>query len=495
MAEEELYQERLKKVDDMRARGDDPWPVRFDRTHLAADLHEAHAGLANGDGSGQQVRVAGRLMSSRTQGKIAFGDLVDGSGKIQLFVSGDQVATFEALDSGDLVGAMGEVIRTKRGELSVRTDEVVLLAKALRPPPDKWHGLKDVDIRYRQRYLDLVANPEARRIAELRIETLKATRTFFEDRNYLEVETPVMHPIPGGGYARPFITHHNSLDTDLYLRVAPELYLKSLIVGGLERLFEIARVFRNEGIGYRWNPEFTMLEAYQAYADYTDMMDLLQDFFAHIATETLGTTTITFEGNQLDFANWKRRTFLEVTSEAAGEEISFDRSNDDLRALCKKHDIEAEDWWGPGFLIAELYEKLAESAIVEPTFVCDHPLAISPLARTHRDNPNLVERFEPVVCGRELGNAFSELNDPIEQRRRFEMQAELRAKGDLEASPPDEPYVRALEHGMPPTGGIGVGIDRLVMMLAGVHGIREVILFPALKPLPADAPEGTQEGD
>ncbi len=483
MAEEDLYRARLDKLEALRSAGIDPWPSRFDRTHVAAELHDAYKDLDAGAESGATVRVAGRLMSSRAQGKVAFGDLLDSTGKLQLFVSAEGVEGFDALDEGDIVGASGEVIRTKRGELSVRTTEVVLLAKAMRPPPAKWHGLQDVETRFRQRYLDLIANPDARRIAQLRIDTVRSARAFFDARGFSEVETPILHPIPGGATARPFVTHHNALDVDLYLRVAPELYLKRLVIGGLERVYEMGRVFRNEGLGYRWNTEFTMLEAYQAYADYGDMEALIKELFATAARDALGKTSFEFEGHSIDFAGeWRRASCLELVSEATGEAISFDVPTEDLRNLCARHEVSVEPWWGQGLLIWELYEKLVESNIVQPTIVCDHPLEISPLARTHPDNPNLVERFEPIVCGRELGNAFSELNDPVEQRRRFEQQMEARAQGDVEASPIDEPFLRALEYGMPPCGGLGVGVDRLVMLLAGVHSIREVILFPALKP-------------
>jgi len=492
MAEEELYRARLEKAEALRERGEEAWKARFHRSHTAAALHEQFEDLEAGSDSGKKVTVAGRLASSRTQGKIAFGDLVDGTGKIQLFVPADQVEAFEALDSGDIVGASGEVVRTRRGELSVRTDEVVLLAKALRPSPDKWHGVKDTEIRFRQRYLDLIANPDARRIAELRVRVVKAARAFFDARGFLEVETPILHPIPGGATARPFITHHNALNVDLFMRIAPELYLKRLVVGGLERVYEIGRVFRNEGIGYRWNPEFTMLEAYQAYADYFDIMDLLEAFFRDVTEAATGSTAFTFEGTEIDFGKpWRRVTMLDAVAEAAGTDVNFEMPVDELRGLAVRHDIEVKDWWGPGMLIAELYEKLVEPNITEPTFVYDYPMEISPLAQTKRDNPNLVERFEPIVMGREIGNAFSELNDPLDQRRQFEAQARLAAGGDDEAHGVDEDYLRALEYGMPPAGGLGVGVDRLVMLVAGVSTIREVILFPHLRP---EAGETDSEG-
>jgi lysyl-tRNA synthetase class 2 len=488
MAEEELIEARKRKIDELRAKGVDPWPVRFDRTHLAGQLHDEFGTLEAGRDSGKHASVAGRLTSSRIQGKVGFGDIQDSSGKIQLFVTSEGVEGFDDLDAGDIVGATGEVVRTRRGELSVRTNEVVLLAKALRPPPDKWHGLADTEIRFRRRYLDLIANEEARRIHTLRPKIISATRSFFDERGYLEVETPVLHPIPGGGTARPFITHFNAIDADMYLRIATELYLKRLIVGGLERVYEIGRIFRNEGLGYKYNPEFTMLEAYQAYADYTDMMELVPSLIQQIAVETTGTTKASFRGHDFDLGgDWRRVTMCDLVSEATRTRVTMDTPVDELRALCAKFDVPVQAWWNTGFLIGELYDKVAEATIVEPTMVLDYPKEISPLARLHRDDPRLVERFESVVCGMEITNAFSELNDPSDQRARFEAQAEARAHGDLDANPMDEPYVEALEYGMPPTGGMGMGVDRLAMVLAGVDSIREVILFPALRAEPADS--------
>ncbi|HVL81373.1 MAG TPA: lysine--tRNA ligase [Actinomycetota bacterium] len=483
MAEEDLYLDRLRKVEARLTRGDDPYPVRFDRTHTTAEIHEAHAGLEPGGETGQIVSVAGRLLASREQGKLAFGDLHDRSGRIQLFVTGDLVPSFVEMDTGDVVGAKGEVVRTRKGELSIRPSEIVLLAKALRPMPDKWHGLRDVEVRYRQRYLDLITNPDARRVAELRPAVIRALRAFYDGRGFLEVETPLLHPIPGGATARPFVTHHNALDTDLYLRIAKELYLKRLIVGGMERVYEIGRVFRNEGISYKHNPEFTMLESYEAYADYHDVMSFTEDLVSHVARETLGTTRVEFEGHEIELAGpWPRVTVLSAVSEAVGREVTLDTPVEDLRELCRAHSIQPKDGWTPGQLVEALRDEVVEKRIVQPTILCDYPIETSPLARTHRSDPRLVERFEVIVAGRELANAFSELNDPLEQRRRFEVQAAAREAGDEEANPIDEPYVQALEYGMPPCGGLGIGIDRLVMLLAGSHSIREVILFPTLRP-------------
>jgi lysyl-tRNA synthetase class 2 len=356
------------------------------------------------------------------------------------------------------------------------------LAKALRSPPAKWHGLHDTEVRFRQRYLDLIANPDARRLALLRIEAVRAVRVFLDARGFHEVETPVLHPIPGGAFARPFVTHFNELGQDMYLRVATELYLKRLVVGGFERVYEIGRTFRNEGLSYKYNPEFTMLEAYQAYADYLDMMELVQALVQEVARETTGSTAVSFRGHDFDLGgDWPRVTMLDLVRATTDTTIDLDTSVTDLRETCVRFGVEIQPWWGPGMLIGELYDKVAEKTIVEPTIVYDYPLEISPLARRHRDDPRLTERFEPVVCGTEIGNAFSELNDPIDQRRRFEAQMVAREHGDIEANPIDEPFIRALEYGMPPTGGLGVGIDRLVMVLAGVPSIREVILFPALR--------------
>jgi lysyl-tRNA synthetase, class II len=493
MAEEDLRRVRIEKLEALEHRGVDVWPPRFDRTHQAADLHETFANLEAGNESGKKVKVAGRLLSSRLQGKIGFGDLVDGSGKIQLFVPADQVAAFDDLDAGDIVGASGEVIRTKRGELSVRTEQLTLLAKALRPPPAKWHGLHDVETRYRQRYLDLLANEDARRLAHLRVEAVRVTRDFMDGRGFMEVETPVLHPIPGGAAAKPFVTHYNALGRDMYLRVAPELYLKRLVVGGLERVYELARVFRNEGMSYKHSPEATMLEAYQAYADYFDMMELVQTLTQTVARETTGTTRVTFRGHDFDLGgDWRRVTMHDLVSEATQEKVTVDSTEDELRAIAHRHNVATEPWWGAGMLVGELHDKVAEATVVEPTIVCDYPWEISPLARRHRDDPRLVERFEPIICGMELGNAFSELNDPIEQRKRFESQMEARSHGDVEANPIDEPYLEALEYGLPPTGGLGVGVDRMVMVIGGAPTIREVILFPALRP---ETDDDNKEGE
>jgi lysyl-tRNA synthetase class 2 len=479
---------RMKKLDELRARGIDPYPVRYERDATARDLHDRFDGLDAGSETDTRVRVAGRVLLLRRQGKLMFATLRDGTGSVQLFVSkavigDDGFESFDDLDLGDWIGAEGVVMKTKKGELSVRVDAFTLLAKALRSLPDKWHGLTDVDTRYRQRYVDLIANDDARRVFEIRFATITAIRNFLGARGYVEVETPVLHVIPGGATARPFETHHNALDMDLYLRVALELHLKRLIVGGMEKVFEIGRVFRNEGLSTRHNPEFTMLELYEAFADYTDMMALTEAMVADAATHAIGTTVVEWDGRRLDLTPpWERRTMLDLIREYAGVEVHPDLPVADVRAVCDDLGIPYEAAWGSGKLILEIYEKTVEPNLVGPTFVCDYPREVSPLARPHRDDPALTERFEPVVCGREIGNAFSELNDPVDQLRRFEAQARLKQLGDVEAHGVDADYVRALEYGLPPTGGLGVGIDRLVMLLAGVTSIREVILFPHLRP-------------
>ena len=479
---------RLAKVEALRSQGRDPYPVRFDRTHTTAELHAAYGGIDAGAEVDDTVRVAGRLMLIRRQGKLTFATVRDATGTVQLFVSRavigeDRHAAFDDLDLGDWVGAAGTVMKTKKGELSVKATDFELLAKALRPLPDKWHGLADVDTRFRQRYVDLIANDDARRVFEIRFATIAAIRRFLVDRGFVEVETPMMHSVAGGAAARPFITHHNALDIDLYLRIALELPLKRLLVAGFEKVFEIGRVFRNEGLSTKNQPEFTMLEAYQAFVDYHEMMTLTAEMVSHVAREASGTTTVEIDGRSIDLSPpWERRTMIELIREHAGVEVHPAMPVEKLERICDDLGVSREKGWGPGKLVLEIYEKTTEANLVGPVFVMDYPREVSPLARTHRDDPALVERFEPVVLGRELGNAFSELTDPVDQRERFEQQARLKEAGDVEANDVDEDYVRALEYGLPPCGGLGIGVDRLVMLLAGVTSIREVILFPHLRP-------------
>jgi lysyl-tRNA synthetase class 2 len=484
----EERERRLAKLAALRAAGTDPYPVRFDRTHTAAEIHEHWDHVEPGAETDDVVRVAGRLLLIRRQGKLTFATLRDGTASVQLFVSDAVVGgalheAFDELDLGDWVGAEGTVMRTKRGELSVKLRAFELLSKALRPLPSKWQGLTDVDTRFRMRYVDLIANDDARRVFEIRFSTVAAIRRFLTERGYVEVETPVLHTQAGGAAARPFETYHHALELPLDLRIALELHLKRLLVGGLERVFEIGRVFRNEGLSTRHNPEFTMLECYEAFSDYTDIARLVEELVAECARVATGSTTVTIDGRELSLEPpWPRRPMLELIEEHAGVAVHPSQPLADLEAVCDRLGVPRQAGWGPGKLVLELYEKLVEPHLVGPVFVTDYPREVSPLARVHRRDPALVERFEAVVLGRELANAFSELNDPVDQRQRFEAQARLAAAGDEEAQVVDEDYVRALEYGLPPCGGVGIGVDRLVMLLAGVTSIREVILFPHLRP-------------
>ena len=466
-------------------------PYRFDRTDLAADLHAAYDDLEAGAETGRVARVAGRLMLVRPQGRLAFAELRDGSGSVQLFALSavtPDFAAFAKLRIGDWVGAAGPAVKTRTGELSVKVDEWVVLAEARRGFGDKWRGITDVDLRYRQRYVDLWANEDSRRTFALRSRLLSLMRRWLEDRGFVEVETPMLQPIPGGATAKPFVTHHNALDVDLYLRIAPELYLKRLVVGGFERVFEIGRVFRNEGLSPRHNPEFTLLELYAAYLDYTDLMALTEELVAWLADELLQTTKLSYGGRDLDLTPpWRRATLTELVAESTGRTLELEQGTGALRAVATELGVPFGPSDGPGKLLLEIYEKTTEPAQWGPVFVVDYPEEVSPLARRHRSRPGWVERFEAIVAGRELCNAFSELTDPDEQRRRFEDQARARAAGDDEAMVVDEDYLRALEYGLPPTAGLGIGIDRLVMLFADVPTIRDVVLFPTLRPEP---PEG-----
>jgi len=491
---------RLAKIDLLRAQGVDPYPVRFDRTHTSAEVLEHWGHLDPGVEVGDVVRVAGRVILLRRQGKLTFATLRDGAGTIQLFVSRAEIgeaehAAFDELDLGDWVGAEGAVMKTRRGELSVKVASWQLLAKAVRALPDKWHGLSDTDTRFRQRYVDLIANEDARRIFATRFAVIATIREFLASRHFVEVETPVLHVQAGGAAARPFETHHHALDMPLTLRIALELHLKRLLVGGMERVFEIGRVFRNEGLSTRHNPEFTMLELYEAFADYTDMMTLTEELVAECARVATGDSVVQIEETTIDLTPpWPRRTMIELIAEHAGVRVHPAMPVADLERACDAAAVPRETGWGPGKLVLELYEKTVEPNLTGPMFVLDYPREVSPLARTHRSDPALVERFEAVVMGRELANAFSELNDPIDQRERFEAQAALAAAGDEEAHGVDDDYVRALEYGLPPCGGLGIGVDRLVMLVAGVSSIREVILFPHLRPESGEAEGADPEG-
>ncbi|MGQ0431684.1 MAG: lysine--tRNA ligase [Microthrixaceae bacterium] len=462
-------------------------PYRFEVTATTADLRAVHDGLADGEETGIIVSVAGRVMLHRAQGKLAFATLRDGSGgEIQLFALAALTEDFEAftkISLGDWVGANGEVVKTKRGELSVKVGSWVMLAETRRGFGDKWKGVTDVDTRYRQRYVDLWANPESRTTFLQRSRIFSLTRRWLDERGFLEVETPTFHPIPGGALAKPFTTHHNALDHDFFLRIAPELYLKRLTVGGFERVFELARVFRNEGLSTRHLPEFTMLELYQAYGDYHDVMELTEELVAHLAMELHGTTKLSYDGRDLDLTTpWRRATLTDLVEEHAGVHVDVRMPIDDLRRIANEHGVEVKDDYGPGKLVHEIYEKTTEAQLWGPVFVVDYPKEVSPLARDHRELPDMVERFEAIVAGRELCNAFSELVDPDEQRARFEDQARQKASGDDEAMVVDEDYLRALEYGLPPTAGLGIGMDRLVMLLTDTQSIRDVVLFPTLRP-------------
>ena len=480
---------RREKLAKLRAAGIDAYPVGFTRTHTLAAVAKGWKDLQAGQESDDVVRVAGRIVLKRSMGKLAFWTLRHGDDELQVMLTVQSLGAerFDVavdLDIGDWVGVEGPVVRTRRGELSVRADRVELLTKSLRPLPDKWKGLTDVEVRSRQRELDLITNPAARAAARLRVKVVRSLRASMEARGYVEVETPVLLPVPGGALARPFVTHHNALDTDLYLRVASELYLKRLLVGGMDRVFELNRVFRNEGIDARHNPEFTMLESNAAFQDYRDMMDLARGVILEAADAAVGRRKITYQGRVLDLdAEWREATLLELVREAVGEpDLAYDWPLERVRATCDRAGVRYEPGWGVGKLVLELYEHLVEGQIVEPTFVTNYPIEVSPLAHPHRDDPFVTERFELIIDGREYANCFSELTDPDEQRARMEEQALAKAGGDEEAMVVDEAYLRALELGLPPNAGLGIGVDRLVMLLGDLSSIREAILFPQLRP-------------
>jgi len=479
---------RLAELDAMRAAGADPYPHRFDRTATLGELRAEHGALEPGTETDIPAAVAGRVMLKREQGKLVFLTIRDRSGELQLFASkavlGDEgFDAVRALDLGDWLGAHGTVMATRKGELSLKVSRVELLAKAVRPLPAKWGGIADTDTRFRQRYADLIVNDEARRVFEVRHATIASVRRTLQGEGFIEVETPVLHVEAGGAHARPFVTHHNVLDMPLYLRIALELHLKRLIVGGMERVFEIGRVFRNEGLSPRHNTEFTMMESYQAFGDYSDVMAITELIIKNAALDATGSSVINIDGQEIDLSvDWPRRRMIDLIADAIGVEVHPSQPLDKLRQLAGEHGIHPLERWGQGKIIEELFEATAESSLISPTFVTHHPVEISPLARADPADPTLTERFELFMAGREIANGYSELNDPIEQRARFEDEQAAKEAGDDEAGSVDEDYLRALEYGMPPTGGLGIGIDRLVMLLAGVSSIREVILFPTLRP-------------
>jgi lysyl-tRNA synthetase class 2 len=487
-AAEDVLAVRRQKLERLRERGTTPFALRFERDATAAEIARRHEELAPGADSGETVRVAGRLIGLRRHGKLSFGILRDVTGELQLFLAedtmgGEAYAALDDLDLGDWVGAEGEVVRTRRGELSVRPSSLTLLAKSLRPLPEKWHGLKDVELRFRQRYLDLVANPEVAERARAKGRMLAAIRALLDERGFLEVETPILQPVPGGGLARPFVTRHEALGMDMYLRIAPELYLKRLLVGGLERVYEIGRNFRNEGISPKYNPEFTMLEAYQAFGSYEDMMELVEELVKASAMAVVGGPSFAFRGTTVDLGTpWRRATLHELVSEVVGRAVTPDTPATELQSIADERGVGYDPGWSAGKLVAELFEGLVEEALIQPTLVKDFPREVSPLARPHRDDPRLTEHFDLILGGLEIAPAYSELNDPDEQRARFELQQELARAGDDEAHPFDEEFLVALEHGMPPAGGLGLGVDRLLMVLTDAPSLREIILFPALRP-------------
>jgi lysyl-tRNA synthetase class 2 len=477
---------RVAKLARLRAAGVEPYPYRFARTHLSSELHERFDAL-----EGQEVAVAGRLVGAlRVMGKAGFVHLQDGAGRIQLFcranVLGPEGFAFftDLLDTGDFVGAVGTLMRTQKGEISVQPRELTLLAKGLRPLPEKWHGLQDVEKRYRQRYLDLISNPDVQQVFTVRARTVQTIRGFLVARGFVEVETPVLQPIPGGGAARPFSTYYNALERTLYLRIALELYLKRCVIGGLERVFEIGRNFRNEGLSTKHNPEFTMLELYQAYADYHDVMALVEDLVPAVAQEVLGTTRLTYGEHTIDLTPpWPRIPLREAIREHSGVDYGAIADDAALREASRAAGLRPDLTWTRAKVVDELLSVFVEPHLIQPTFLIDYPVELSPLAKRKRDDPTTVERFECFVGGMELGNAFSELNDPLDQRERFEAQVRARQAGDDEAQPMDEDFLEALEYGMPPTGGLGLGVDRLVMLFTNRPSIREVILFPQLRTL------------
>lgn len=479
----DLWRIRLDKLESFRQKGIEPYADRYQRTHAAQEVLDQFTEL-----EGQTAKVAGRIMSKRDQGKVIFAHIQDFSGKIQVYIRKDDVGAewFEMIskfDVGDIIGVMGKVFRTKRGEISIHAEEVQILSKAMRALPEKFHGLTNVELRYRQRYLDLIMNPEVKTVFVKRSKIIRAMREYLEGKGFLEVETPTLHTIPGGAAARPFITHHNALDIDLYLRIALELPLKRLIVGGFDRVFEIGRNFRNEGISIKHNPEFTMMELYQAYANYEDIMELTENMISYIAQKVHGKLEIEYQGEMINFATpWRRLPMLEAILEYAGVDFRQILTDEEACKVAREKGVHVDDNASRGKIINEFFEEFVESKLIQPTFITGHPVEISPLAKRNKEHPEYTDRFEVFVYGRELGNAFSELNDPIDQRQRFEAQVAERANGDDEAHMMDEDFVQALEYGLPPTGGLGIGIDRLVMLLTNSASIRDVILFPTMRP-------------
>ena len=480
----ELLQIRRDKLKTLIEDGRNPYEeVKYERTHHAALIKEAFEDYENKD-----VCLAGRMMSKREMGKASFCDILDQTGRIQCYVRVNEIGQeeyerFKKLDIGDIIGVKGFVFKTRKGEISIHVKELKLLSKSLLPLPEKWHGLKDMDLRYRQRYVDLIVNPEVRKTFENRSRIITSIRNYLDERGYMEVETPVLNTIAGGAAARPFITHHNTLDIDMYMRIATELHLKRLIVGGFEKVYEIGRLFRNEGMDVKHNPEFTTIELYEAYTDYEHIMNLTEDIMINAAIKVLGTTEFTYQGKQINFAKpWARKTMAQAVKEVTGVDFDVNNTDELAREAAKKFGAEVKEDATWGEVLYQLFDENVEKTIVQPTFIIDHPVEVSPLAKRRKDDPRLTERFELSPVPTEFANAFSELNDPIDQRERFERQVALREKGDEEAGMMDEDFINALMYGMPPTGGLGIGIDRFVMLLTDSYSIRDVLLFPTMKP-------------
>ena len=488
----ELMKVRRDKLAAFEAKGVAPFGHRFEVSHHAKDVLEQFSHLEGEEESKEEVSIAGRLMAIRGHGKASFSVLMDRSGRIQIYFKLDvlgeeKYSQFKLLDIGDIIGVKGHVFRTRRGEITVRVDDFELLSKSLRPLPEKFHGLTDTEIRYRQRYVDLIMNPEVMNTFVARTNIMKSIREYLDERDYIEVETPVLGTIAGGAAARPFITHHNSLDIDMYLRIATELNLKRLIVGGMERVYEMGRVFRNEGMDVRHNPEFTSIEIYQAYADYTDLMDITEGIVLNAANKVLGTTEIDYQGTHIDLAKVKRISMNDAVKEATGKDFLSCKTVEEARAMATEIGVPYEERFGIGGILNAAFEEKVEETLIQPTFITGHPTEISPLAKRNPENPLITDRFEFFIYGRELANGFTELNDPIDQEGRFLDQMKQREAGDDEAHEMDRDFITALEYGLPPTGGLGIGIDRLVMFLTDSASIRDVLLFPTMKPLAGEA--------
>lgn len=484
----EILQVRRDKYSSLLEEGKDPFSeTTFKRTSNAKKILENFDSM-----EGESVAIAGRIMSWRDMGKASFMDIADHSDRIQIYLRQDAVGEdvykgMKNWDIGDIVGLEGEVFRTRHGEISIRVSSITLLAKSLQPLPEKWHGLKDVDLRYRQRYVDLIVNPQVKETFKKRTQIIKEIRAFLDEKDFLEVETPLLHTIAGGAAAKPFVTHHNALDMDLFLRIAPELHLKRLIVGGFDKVYELGRNFRNEGISTRHNPEFTMLEIYQAYTDYEGMMNLTESLIKEVAQKVLGTTDIEYGGVALDLGKpFVRLPMIEAVKEYAGVDFTGVKTLEEARKIADERKIEYEEHHGIGAIMNIFFEEFAEDKLIQPTFITDYPVEISPLSKRKKDNPDYTERFELFIDKREYANAYTELNNPIDQLERFEHQVELKEAGDEEATDMDSDYINALEYGMPPTGGLGIGVDRLVMLLTDSPSIRDVLLFPTMRPLPSD---------